>query len=142
MTLLSPFYTRRPINVSPRLHPVHPDGTLPGLPGWQWLATPGHTPGHISLWREEDRALIAGDAFITTAQESAYEVLMQKPEIHGPPKYFTPDWPAARESVRQLAALEPELVITGHGPALRGAEMRSALHDLADHFDEIARPHP
>jgi hypothetical protein len=46
----------------------------------------------VSIWREEDRALIAGDAFITTDQESAYAVLRQEPELHGPPQYFTPDW--------------------------------------------------
>jgi hypothetical protein len=65
---------------------------------------------------------------------------MQTPEVHGPPMYFTPDWAAARESVRRLAALEPELPLTGHGPALQGAELRAALHRLADGFDRIAVP--
>jgi hypothetical protein len=41
-------------------------------------------------WREEDRTIIAGDAFMTTDQESAYAVAVQKPAMHGPPKYFTP----------------------------------------------------
>ncbi len=84
--------------------------------------------------------MIAGDAFITTAQESAYAVMTQQPEMHGPPMYFTPDWVAARRSVEQLAALNPETVITGHGPAMRGAEMREALHTLAEKFDEVAVP--
>ena len=42
-----------------------------------------------------DRTLIAGDAFITTKQESAYAVATQRPELHGPPMYFTPDWRSA-----------------------------------------------
>lgn len=42
--------------------------------------------------------------------ESAYAVTVQKPEMHGPPQFQTPDWPRSRDSVRQLAALGPELV--------------------------------
>ena len=84
--------------------------------------------------------LIAGDAFITTRQESAYAALTQEPEMHGPPAYFTPDWVSARESVVKLAALEPELVVTGHGRAMRGPAMREALHTLARDFDRVAVP--
>ena len=40
------------------------DGSIPNMPGWQWIHTPGHSPGHISLFREKDRSLIAGDAFV------------------------------------------------------------------------------
>jgi hypothetical protein len=67
-------------------------------------------------------------------------VALQKPEIHGPPKYYTIDWQSARTSVEQLAALEPELVVTGHGPAMHGPSMRAALHTLASEFDRIAVP--
>jgi glyoxylase-like metal-dependent hydrolase (beta-lactamase superfamily II) len=110
------------------------------MPGWRWIATPGHAPGHVSLWRDSDRALIAGDAFITTTQESAYAVATQRPEIHGPPMYYTPDWENARDSVQRLARLEPELAVTGHGPAMHGPAMREALHTLARDFDRIAVP--
>ena len=140
MTTLSPLFPRGPIDVSGFLHHLPEDGTVPGMPGWQWIHTPGHSPGHVSLWREADWMIIAGDAFITTAQESAYSALTQQPEMHGPPKYYTPDWESARESVRKLAALEPNEVVTGHGPAMSGAEMRSALHLLARLFDEVAVP--
>ena len=140
MAALSPMYPRGPIDVSRWLRPLPDDGTVPGMPDWQWLHTPGHTAGHVSLWRETDRTLIAGDAFITTNQESAYAVALQRTEIHGPPTYFTSDWGAARQSVERLAALEPELVITGHGRALADAEMRMALHTLANDFDRIAVP--
>jgi glyoxylase-like metal-dependent hydrolase (beta-lactamase superfamily II) len=139
MSTLSAMYPRGPINVSKWLQKL-PEEEVPGMPGWSWLHTPGHTQGHISLWRESDRTLIAGDAFITTDQESAYSVAVQKPELHGPPTYYTPDWEAAERSVQTLAALEPELVISGHGPALRGAEMREALRLLAKDFKRIAVP--
>lgn len=140
MAKLSGFYPRGPVDVSRWLRPLPNGGSVPEMPGWQWIHTPGHTPGHISLWREADRSLIAGDAFITTRQESAYAVATQKPEMHGPPMYYTQDWESARTSVEELAGLEPELVVTGHGPAMQGDEMREALRTLARSFDDIAVP--
>ncbi|WP_343033850.1 MBL fold metallo-hydrolase [Aurantimonas aggregata] len=136
MPKLAPLFPRSPIDVSARLRSLPDDGTVPHLPGWRWL----HTPGHVSLWREADRTLIAGDAVITTGQESAYEVAVQQPEMHGPPRYFTPDWAAAAASVSLLASLEPSLIVTGHGRAMAGPEMLAALHRLADNFEEIALP--
>jgi glyoxylase-like metal-dependent hydrolase (beta-lactamase superfamily II) len=140
MATMASLYPRGPVDIRRWLRVLPEDGTIPVLPGWRWIHTPGHAPGHISLWRESDRALIVGDAFITTAQESAYAVMTQAPELHGPPMYYTPDWQAACDSVRRLAALQPELVITGHGPAMQGAAMRTALQRLADEFDRVAVP--
>jgi glyoxylase-like metal-dependent hydrolase (beta-lactamase superfamily II) len=140
MSTLSVLFPRGPFNVARWLQPLSPDHSVPGMFGWTWLHTPGHTPGHISLWRETDRALIAGDAFVTTAQESVYAVLTQKPEMHGPPRYYTQNWELAEESVRNLASLEPEVAITGHGRAMRGEPMRAALHSLARGFRIVAVP--
>ncbi len=140
MSTLSPLYPRGPANVASRLHPLPADGTLPAMPGWRWLHTPGHAVGHCSFWREADRTLIAGDAVITTAQESAYSVLTQAPELHGPPMYYTQDWPSARRSAETLAALAPELLVTGHGRPMRGEAMRAALITLASQFDRVAHP--
>jgi glyoxylase-like metal-dependent hydrolase (beta-lactamase superfamily II) len=140
MALSSSLFPRGPIDVSRWLRALPADGSIPHMAGWRWLATPGHSPGHVSLWRENDRALVVGDAFVTTRQESIYAALTQAPEMHGPPMYYTPDWDSAQNSVRQLAALEPELVVTGHGRAMRGPDMRAALRRLADDFDRIAIP--
>ncbi len=140
MALASPLFPTKPVNVAAQLRDLPEDGSIPDLAGWRWIHTPGHSPGHVSFWRESDRALIAGDAFITTASESAYESIVQTPEIHGPPKYLTIDWPAARDSVRALAALKPDLAVTGHGRALAGTELRRGLEALAADFDRIAVP--
>lgn len=140
MAVLSPLYPTGPVNVSARLHDLPPDGAVPPLPGWRAVYTPGHSVGHVSFWRQTDGSLIAGDAVITTAQESAYAVAVQEPEMHGPPRYLTVDWAAAKSSVAALDALQPELVVTGHGRALRGPAMRAALHDLATRFDAVAVP--
>lgn len=141
MAALARFYPRKPVDVGSRLRVLPEEGSVPVMPGWRWVHTPGHSVGHVSFWRERDRSMIVGDAFVTTGQESAYAVAVQRAEMHGPPMYFTVEWDKARESVAKLAALEPELVITGHGEPMRGAEMRTALHRLADEFDRIAIPH-
>ncbi|TFL19040.1 MBL fold metallo-hydrolase [Jannaschia formosa] len=140
MAAVAGLYPTAPVDVSRRLRALPEDGTVPFAPDWRWLHTPGHTPGHVSLWREGDRTLLSGDAVITTRQEAAYAVALQSPEIHGPPAYFTPDWAAARASARTLAALEPEVILSGHGAPLGGPEMRRALHRLADAFDALAVP--
>jgi len=67
MSLVSPLYPRGPVNLSDWLRELPADGSgisaLAQLPGWQVLHTPGHSPGHVSFYRPEDRALIVGDAF-------------------------------------------------------------------------------
>jgi glyoxylase-like metal-dependent hydrolase (beta-lactamase superfamily II) len=140
MARLSLLFPKGPIHLGTRVHALPDDGVVPGAPDWRWHHTPGHAPGHVALFRERDRALVAGDAFVTTKQESVEAVYSQRSEVHGPPMYFTPDWDAARESVRLLADLEPEFAITGHGRPMRGEQFRLALRALADDFDEVARP--
>jgi glyoxylase-like metal-dependent hydrolase (beta-lactamase superfamily II) len=140
MPALSVLFPRGPFNVSRWLQPLPENGDVPFMPHWRWIHTPGHTPGHVSLWRKSDRTLIVGDAFVTTKQESVYAAMTQKPEMHGPPMYYTQNFADAEMSVKKLAALEPELVITGHGKAMHGALMRHALNRLAAHFYQVAVP--
>ena len=140
MALLSRLYPRGPIDLGARVRELPPDGSVPDLPDWRWIHTPGHTPGHVALYRDGDRTLISADALITTKQESMIAVLLQRCELHGPPAYYTPDWDLARESVRVLAALAPELLVPGHGQPWGGAAMREQLAVLAEHFDRMERP--
>ena len=146
MSLLSPLYPKDPIDLAQRLQPLPTGDTddlapLAQLPGWQVLRTPGHTPGHVSFFRESDRTLIVGDAFCSTKPESFFEAaLVQEPELHGPPSYFTSDWTAARHSVEQLAELDPQTVALGHGKPLSGAGVAAELRQLAARFIEAAVP--
>ena len=140
MALLSVLYPRGPIDVGSYARPLPADGTVPGMPGWRWIHTPGHTAGHVALFRDDDGVLVAGDAFVTTKQESLLAVLTQRREVHGPPAYFTPDWRSARQSVETLAALEPARVISGHGRAMEGVRLREELHRLAHDFGRRAVP--
>jgi glyoxylase-like metal-dependent hydrolase (beta-lactamase superfamily II) len=140
MALVSRLYPRGPIDLGGRLETLPEDGSVPGMPAWRWIATPGHSAGHVSFVRDRDRTVLAGDAVTTTKQESLLAVLTQRRELHGPPAYFTPDWGAAAESVGRIASLEPETLATGHGEPMSGASMRHDLRELAARFDEREVP--
>ncbi len=79
------------------------------------LDVPGHSPGHIALWREADRTLVCGDVFFNL------------PSLRPPPKLLTVDPERNRESMRRLAALRPALVLFGHGPPLRDPDRLAAV---------------
>lgn len=139
--LLSRAFPKRPIDISDRIQILPEDGSVPGMPGWRWIHTPGHTPGHVAFFRDADSVLIAGDAFVTTRQESLTAVMSRKQEVWRPPAYFTPDWESARESVRALARLNPTVAATGHGIPMSGYRLRRELDDLAANFDEVIPSH-
>ena len=133
-------YPNSPINIWKHIKVLPPDGTIPVLPEWKYIHTPGHSPGHISLFRESDSVLVAGDAFVTTKQESLLSVMLQSKKISGPPKYFTCDWDSAKASVEELVKLNPKTAATGHGKPMRGTELQEALTYLNDHFSDKAIP--
>ena len=81
--------------------------------GFAVLDTPGHSAGHISLWRESDGVLILGDVL------NNMDVLTGIPGLREPKRFLTPDPERNRESIRRLGQLEPKLVLFGHGAALR-----------------------
>jgi glyoxylase-like metal-dependent hydrolase (beta-lactamase superfamily II) len=140
MTVMSRLYPRGPYDFGTRVRVLPEDGSVPGMPGWRWLHTPGHTPGHISLFQEDQGVLIVGDAFVATQQESMLAVLTQKTKLSRPPAYFTPDWDAAKRSVEKLLELNPEVAATGHGGALYGEPLRRGLRELLNHWEEWAVP--
>ena len=76
------------------------------------IETPGHTPGHISLWREADRTLILGDVLANQ------HPVTQRVGLMAPLARFTLDPARNRDSARAVAALGPRLVCFGHGPPL------------------------
>jgi hydroxyacylglutathione hydrolase len=100
-------------------------GKFPGTPvsrtlnegdevaGFTVLDTPGHSPGHISFWRESDRVLVCGDVF------NAMNLITTAVGLRQPPGIFTPDPARNRESERRVAELEPALMLVGHGPPWR-----------------------
>lgn len=140
MASMSFLYPKGPIDIRENVRPLPDDNSIPGFPEWKYIHTPGHSPGHISLFREWDKALIAGDAFVTTKTESAIYSLTQLQHLSGPPKYFTCNWASAKLSLLKLSALDPEIAATGHGKPMYGSKMRDQLAILARRFHQIAVP--
>jgi hydroxyacylglutathione hydrolase len=81
--------------------------------GFTVLDVAGHSPGQIALWRERDRTLICADVFLNL------EFYTAVPGLHEPPRLFNWDPARNRDCARRLAALEPRLVLFGHGKPLR-----------------------
>ncbi len=90
------------------------------------VPSPGHTPGHVAFLDTRDRTLIAGDVFTSIGGLAVSN-------------HFHPPFPLATlgtfdrkqdlESARALRALQPALLVLGHGSALRspGAGMDAAI---------------
>jgi hydroxyacylglutathione hydrolase len=88
--------------------------------GFTVLETPGHSPGHVSYWRESDRTLLCGDVMW------GYNPFLMRGDIREPFRVTSPDPVLNRESARRIVALEPALVCFGHGPVLRDLAKLSA----------------
>ncbi len=81
------------------------------LGGLQAVATPGHSPGHMSFWHPAHKLLFTGDAVMR----------ILAPGLRLPFAGFTSDMAQAKRSVKHIAALEPELLLFGHGVPMHGA---------------------
>ena len=109
-----------------------PQGAIPGLPDWEIIETPGHTPGHVAFFRRGDAALLAGDALTTMNLDSFWDTIARRKQVCRPPVPATIDWNDARRSVELLAGLRPALIAAGHGAPMRDAA--GGLSRLAKEF--------
>ncbi len=131
---LSRVFPHSGIDLGKRVRALPEDGRVPGAPEWRWMHTPGHTPGHASLFREADRTLLAGDAFTTMDLDSWASQVTERREFDRPPAPFTIDWGAAHASVRRLSELDPAVVGAGHGIPVRDGGVAFGLRNLAARF--------
>jgi glyoxylase-like metal-dependent hydrolase (beta-lactamase superfamily II) len=105
--LLRPFIKATPFQVDEILT----DGQiLPALGGLRVVATPGHTPGHISLFAPAVGILFCGDSLVTDENG-----------IRGSRPGLTWDDAMAREAERKQATLGARIVCSGHGPVVMDA---------------------
>ena len=72
------------------------------------IHTPGHTPGSICLLDPGTKVLFSGDLL-------RYDGV----KIEGPPPQFTPDMKRAMQLVKKIAALDFEILLSGHGVPLK-----------------------
>jgi hydroxyacylglutathione hydrolase len=119
---------RRPVQEAHRNHPVNRvvrelwegpphdvDRVLregDEVAGFRVVHAPGHARGEVILFRDSDRVAICGDVIRNMSYATG------RPMIAEPPTIFTYDPAENRRSIHKLAALEPSLVLPGHGPAL------------------------
>ncbi|OVE84531.1 MBL fold metallo-hydrolase [Natronolimnobius baerhuensis] len=103
------------------------DGSrIPTLAGpMEILETPGHSPGHVSLYFPESALLLAGDALVADRDDES---------LSGPKPEFTPDMDRALESVAELANLEIDHVVCYHGGYVESGSVR--IKEIAEHSRE------
>ena len=78
------------------------------------VASPGHTPGHVAFLDTRDRTLIAGDVFTSYGQVAVTSSFYWRFPFA---TMATWDKPKDVESARALRAVDPALLVVGHGPA-------------------------
>jgi len=105
------------------------DGALLDLAGGtRVIFTPGHTPGHLSLYLERPKVLVAGDAL--TAEGG---------HLNGPNPPLTLDVRAAVRSVRRLADLEIDTIVCYHGGVVSedaNGQLRRVVREASRERDE------
>ena len=105
--LVGPFVKAAPVQIDELLT----DGdTLPVLGGLRVVTTPGHTPGHISLFAPSAGVLFCGDSMVS-----------DQDGLQGSRPGLTWDESKARESERKQAALGATIVCSGHGAVVMDA---------------------
>lgn len=93
---------------------------LPLAGGITIIHTPGHSPGHLSLYHHNSRTLIAADA-----------LTVQDGELHGPTPSATPDMKLALSSLAKFSEYEIEKVICYHGGIYRG-DAKKRMAEIAE----------
>lgn len=97
-------------------HPLpEPFSSLPGFNGWKAVWTPGHTAGHISLYRSDDGVLIAGDAVLRDVTPT---IGVNRQRVDPVADYL--------DALARLEELRPRLVLPGHGAPITDPEARLA----------------
>lgn len=86
---------------------IAPGQILPTLGGLQVIASPGHTPDHVSFYAPAHKLLIAGDSLNATGGKLRF--------VDGP---VTWDYQRGLQSLREQATLRPEVIVVGHGPVV------------------------
>lgn len=109
--------------------PLDPNAGVPGLPDWDVVHTPGHTPGHVAFVRRGDRVAVTGDAVLTVDLNSLRGILLQRPRIGDAPWYTTWDRRLARASAARIARLRPSVVAGGHGAPMTGRLAEARLRE-------------
>jgi glyoxylase-like metal-dependent hydrolase (beta-lactamase superfamily II) len=80
------------------------------------IPSPGHTPGHLAFIDVRDRTLFAGDTFTTYWRT---EIPNRAAQPFPLAAMGTQDRARIVDAARALRALDPSVLLVGHGPAVR-----------------------
>jgi len=133
LAFLSRFFPARARDLGEQVREL-PSGKVPGATNWKWLPTPGHSPGHVSLFRSSDRVLLAGDAFTTVNMDSWSGLINGRQKLSGSPRPFTCDWAGTRTSIKELARLRPNVAGCGHGIPVSAPDLPDRMKAFAENF--------
>jgi hypothetical protein len=114
MATMSRFFPKKPINLGDSVMTLPADGSIPVIGEWRWIHTPGHAPGHVSLFRDYDRALVAATPSSPRNRNRSRQC-SRSARGSRPAGVLHDGLGAAEESVETLAELHPEVVVTGTG---------------------------
>ena len=78
------------------------------------VPSPGHSPGHVAFLDTRDRTLIAGDVFTSYGKVAVSNHFYLRFPLAAMATY---DKAEDLRSARALRALDPRLMVVGHGPA-------------------------
>jgi glyoxylase-like metal-dependent hydrolase (beta-lactamase superfamily II) len=131
-TRIARFFPTSTVNLGTRVGALDPKQAVPGLPDWETIETPGHTPGHVAFFRRSDAVLLAGDAVTTMNLDSFWDTVARRKQVCRPPVPATSNWKNARRSVELLASLRPSVIAAGHGLPMR--DTADELSRLAENF--------
>jgi len=134
-TRMARFFPTSTVDLGTRAGALEPKQSVPGLPDWETIETPGHTPGHVAFFRRRDAVLLAGDAVTTMNLDSFWDTVAKRKQVCRPPVPATSNWKNARRSVELLASLRPSLIAAGHG-----VPMRDAAHELSRLAENFLSP--
>jgi glyoxylase-like metal-dependent hydrolase (beta-lactamase superfamily II) len=126
------FFPRNKADLSPHIHDISAL-EQPILGEWEVIETPGHAPGHISLWRASDKVLVAGDSW-TTIDVNHWSGPLKGPEVFPTAYTASCDFEAVKRSMQVLAALEPRALACGHGVPMIGSDVSDAMKMAAAEF--------
>jgi glyoxylase-like metal-dependent hydrolase (beta-lactamase superfamily II) len=108
-----------------------PEEGVPGLPDWEYVHIPGHSPGQVVFFRRHDRVLIAGDGVLTAPLWGSLAAVQR---LSRPPRFVSWNWEMTKAAFTTISELKPRVLACGHGVPMTGDQVAGRLRRFAERF--------